>query len=99
MNVSDRGEALPEIQRRRDEPQVWFAVYTRHHHERTVASTLVTKGFEVFLPLYNAIQRWKDRKKIVSFPLFPCYLFAHFSLDRKVEVLRTQGVHWIVESS
>jgi transcription antitermination factor NusG len=99
MNVSDRGEAMPEIQPGREDQQRWFAVYTRHHHERTVAFALITKGFEVFLPQYNAIQRWKDRKKIVPFPLFPCYLFAYFSLNRKVEILRTQGVHWIVESS
>lgn len=29
----------------------WYALYTRHQHEKTVAEILTAKGFEVFLPL------------------------------------------------
>ena len=27
-------------------PGVWYAIYTRHHHEKTVAQILAYKGFE-----------------------------------------------------
>jgi transcription antitermination factor NusG len=52
----------------------------------------------VLLPLYRATHRWKDRKKILHLPVFPCYLFIRGDLDRKVEILKTPGVFWFVES-
>jgi len=60
----------------------WWAVYTRHQHEKVVADMLATKGFEVFLPLYESTRRWKDRRMVLSLPLFPCYLFVRGGLDR-----------------
>jgi transcription antitermination factor NusG len=74
----------------------WWALYTRHQHEKTVADMLTTKGFEVFLPLYESVRRWKDRKKMLSLPLFPCYVFVRGSLDRKLQVVSTPGVHMIL---
>jgi transcription antitermination factor NusG len=74
----------------------WYAVYTRHQHEKVVANHLRSKGFEVFLPLYTAGHQWKDRRKVLSLPLFPCYVFLHSSLRQRVEVLRTPGVHQFV---
>ena len=50
----------------------WWAVYTRHQHEKVVAEMLSAKGFDVFLPLYQSTRRWKDRSKVLSLPLFPC---------------------------
>jgi transcription antitermination factor NusG len=77
----------------------WYAVYTKHQHERVASDLLARKGFEVFLPLYRATHRWKDRNKVISLPVFPCYLFLRTLLDRKVEILRTPGVFWLVESA
>jgi transcription antitermination factor NusG len=79
-------------------PRPWCAVYTKHQHEKTASELLARKGFEVFLPLYRAARRWKDRTKIVSLPVFPCYLFLRTSFDRKSEILQTPGVFWLVES-
>ena len=59
---------------------------------------LEKKDFEVFLPLYRAVHKWKDRNQTVTLPLFPCYLFLRTDLARKVEILRTAGVLWMVES-
>src|SRR5262249_50272606 len=77
----------------------WFAVYTKHQHEKSAASLFEKKGIEHFLPLYRAIHRWKDRKQQVSLPLFPCYVFVKTELERKVEVLQTAGVRWFVENA
>jgi transcription antitermination factor NusG len=74
----------------------WWALYTRHQHEKTVADMLSTKGFEVFLPVYDSVRIWKDRKKTLSLPLFPCYMFVRGGLDRKLQIVTTPGVHMIL---
>ena len=76
----------------------WWAVYTRHQHEKTLAEMLSMKGFEVFLPLYESTRRWKDRKKVISLPLFPCYLFIRGHVKRKLQILTTPGVHMILHN-
>lgn len=74
----------------------WWAIYTRHQHEKVVADMLFAKKFEVFLPVYDSVRRWKDRKKLISLPLFPCYVFVKGGLDRKLQVVTTPGVHMIL---
>jgi transcription antitermination factor NusG len=78
------------------ESSAWWVLYTRHQHEKAVADILSSKGFEVFLPLYNSIRRWKDRKKMLSLPLFPCYVFVRGGFDRRLQVVTTPGVHMIL---
>jgi transcription antitermination factor NusG len=74
----------------------WWALYTRHQHEKVVAEMLSAKGFEVFLPLYDSIRRWKDRQKLISLPFFPCYVFVRGGLHRRLQVVTTPGVHMIL---
>lgn len=74
----------------------WCAVYTRHQHEKGVAGTLSAKGFEVLLPLYNSVRRWKDRNKVIALPLFPCYVLVRGAVTRRLEVLTTPGVHMLL---
>ncbi|MGA2170695.1 MAG: UpxY family transcription antiterminator [Terracidiphilus sp.] len=80
----------------RCEDSAWWALYTRHQHEKTVAEMLSAKGFEVFLPLYDSMRRWKDRRKLLSLPLFPCYVFVRGGLNRRLQVVTTPGVHMIL---
>jgi transcription antitermination factor NusG len=74
----------------------WWAVYTRHQHEKVVAGMLSAKGFEVFLPLYESTRRWKDRSKVLMLPLFPCYLFLRGEHHRRLQAVTTPGVHMIL---
>lgn len=76
----------------------WFAVYTRHQHERKVASRLVEQQFETFFPTYVELHRWKDRRKEVSMPLFPGYVFFRGTLENRVQILSVPGVHFIVSA-
>jgi len=76
--------------------EAWYALYTRHQHEKNVVRALTGKGFEVFLPLYTAIHRWKDRDKRLSVPLFPCYVFLQNPTQRWQSILATPGVHSVV---
>ena len=78
------------------EDSAWWALYTRHQHEKAVAEMLSAKGFEVFLPLYDSVRRWNDRKKLISLPLFPCYVFVRGGLNRRLQVVTTPGVHMIL---
>lgn len=77
----------------------WYAVYTKHQHEKSAASLLERKDFEVFLPVYRTVHRWQDRNQLLILPLFPCYVFLRGGLDRKLDVLRTAGVRWFVENA
>ncbi len=74
----------------------WWVLYTRHQHEKTVAEMLSAKGFEVFLPLYESMRRWKDRSKMLTLPLFPCYVFVRGGIQRRLQVVTTPGVHMIL---
>jgi transcription antitermination factor NusG len=78
---------------------VWYAVHTRHQHEKLVARTLANKGFEVFLPLYTEARQWRDRTKMVELPLFSCYVFLRGDLDRRLAIVTTPGVHGMVVSA
>lgn len=74
----------------------WYALYTRHQHEKCVHQVLTGKGIESFLPLYTTAHQWKDRVKRVSLPLFPCYVFVRGPLVHWLPVLSTPGVHSVV---
>jgi transcription antitermination factor NusG len=74
----------------------WWVLYTRHQHEKAVAEMLSAKDFEVFLPLYESVRRWKDRKKLLTLPLFPCYVFVKGGQDRRLQVVTTPGIHTIL---
>jgi transcription antitermination factor NusG len=74
----------------------WYAVHTRHQHEKTVAQILESKGYEIFLPVYATRRKWQDRIKQLSLPLFPCYIFVREGLERWLQILTTPGVCSIV---
>lgn len=74
----------------------WHALYLRHQHEKAAADILSTKGFQVFLPTYHTVHRWKDRNKQLTLPLFPGYLFFADGLDRRLQIVTTPGVCAIV---
>ena len=81
-----------------EEDRSWWALYTRHQHEKAVAQNIASKGFEVFLPLYESVRRWKDRNKTLSLPLFPCYVFIRGGLRRRSLVVTTPGVHMVLRN-
>ncbi len=70
----------------------WYALRTRSRHEKRAQEQLAARGIEPFLPLVERWRQWKDRRKLVSFPLFPGYCFARFPLSQRVAVLASHGV-------
>jgi transcription antitermination factor NusG len=87
---------LETMETRSETGAVWCAVYTRHQHEKSVSEMLQAKGFEVFLPLYESMRKWKDRRKLLSLPLFPGYVFVRGVPERRLPILATPGVHMII---
>jgi transcription antitermination factor NusG len=87
---------LKAICEERESDRAWWALYTRHQHEKVVAQNLSNKGFDVFLPLYESTRRWKDRTKSLWLPLFPCYVFLRGGLTRRSLVVTTPGVHMVL---
>lgn len=90
-----RMDRFLSMESRQDNPG-WYALYTRHQHEKTVARLLSDKGFEIFLPIQTVARRWKDRTKELSLPLFPCYIFLWGTLKRRLEIVTTPGFHSFV---
>lgn len=77
------------------EPQ-WYAAYTSANHEKRVAAQLGQRSVEHFLPLYDSVRRWKDRRVQLQLPLFPGYVFVHLALRDRLQVLQIPGVAKIV---
>jgi transcription antitermination factor NusG len=77
----------------------WYAAYTRANHERRVADQLAARGVENFLPQYESVRKWKDRKVRLQLPLFPGYVFVHLALQSRLQVLQVPGVAWLVSFS
>jgi transcription antitermination factor NusG len=69
----------------------WYALYVRSRHEFTVRKELQRKGIVTFLPSVTKLSQWKDRKKQVEFPLFPCYLFVCVAPEEFAPAIQTPG--------
>ena len=74
----------------------WYALQIRPRYEKAIASTLLSKGYEGFLPLYTQRSRWSDRIKEVQLPLFSGYLFCRFDVNKRLPILVTPGVIRVV---
>lgn len=75
---------------------LWYAAYTSANHEKRVAEQLAQKGIENFLPLYESVRRWKDRRVRLRLPLFPGYVFVRLPLSEKLKVLQVSGLARLV---
>ena len=70
----------------------WYAAYTCANHERRVAEHFGIRSIEHFLPQYESVRKWKDRKVRLALPLFPGYIFVHLALPNRLRVLEVPGV-------
>jgi transcription antitermination factor NusG len=70
----------------------WFAAFTLCHHENRVARQLQERDVEYFLPTYEKVSQWRDRRVKLKQPLFPGYLFVRVSAVQRKEVLCAPGV-------
>ena len=74
----------------------WYAAYTSANHEKRVAQQLTWRSVEHFLPVYESVRRWKDRRVRLQLPLFPGYVFVRLALRDRLRVLAVPGVARLV---
>ena len=70
----------------------WYAAYTCANHEKRVREQLEQRSVESFLPIYETVRRWKDRRMRLQLPLFPGYLFVRIAAIDRLRVLQIPGV-------
>ena len=78
----------------------WYVIRVRSQSERLVQVGLHNKHFEVLNPTYQALSIRKDRRKVLSKPIFKGYMFFRALLDSEshLEVLKTPGVVEILQN-
>jgi transcription termination/antitermination protein NusG len=74
----------------------WFALFIRTRWESSTESVLRNKGFETFLPTYNAKSLRNGRLKDSFRVLFPGYVFCRFDIHNRLPILVTPGVISVV---
>jgi transcription antitermination factor NusG len=74
----------------------WYAVQTWANHEKRVFEQLEQRTVEAYLPLYESVRRWKDRRVKLELPLFPGYVFVRLALRDRLRVLQTPSVARLV---
>lgn len=70
----------------------WYAVYTSSRAEKKVKERLEQAGIDCYLPLRTEYRMWSSRRKKVSVPLIPGYIFVHVGTEQFIEVLNIPGV-------
>jgi len=79
----------------------WYVIRVRSQSERLVQVGLHKKKFGVLNPTYQALSIRKDRRKLLSKPIFKGYMFLRALLDSEshLEVLKTPGVIEVLQNS
>lgn len=70
----------------------WRVFYTASRSEKKCEERLQQRYIDVFLPKYEVVRQWKDRKKKVLEPLFRNYIFAQVNEKERLQVLETPGI-------
>lgn len=65
----------------------WFALLVKPHKEKVVENNLTKCGFDNYLPLKQEWHKWSDRRKLVSIPLIPSYIFVNIENQQVYDVL------------
>jgi transcription antitermination factor NusG len=70
----------------------WYVAYTSANHEKRVTEQFLQRSVDHFLPLYESVRRWKDRRVTLQLPLFPGYIFVRLALCDRLKILQVPGV-------
>tara|TARA_X000000950_G_scaffold237953_1_gene289786 strand:+ start:484 stop:981 length:498 start_codon:yes stop_codon:yes gene_type:complete len=70
----------------------WHVLYTKPRHEVKALERLVQNGFDVYCPMKTTLKQWSDRKKKVSEPLLPSYIFIKTTEKKRANPLTDPSV-------
>ncbi len=74
----------------------WYALKVRTRSEELAGSILASRGFTTYVPVTRENKQFVDRRRMVSVPAFPGYVFCRFDIHRKAPVLSSPSVEYIV---
>ena len=70
----------------------WYALAVKPRHDKAVARSLESKGFQTFVPLYRKRNQYAARYKDSDLPLFPGYVFCRFDALIRLPIITTPGI-------
>ncbi len=72
---------------------LWYVLHTKSRFENVVNDGLINKSMEAFLPKVQVRSKRRDRKAMITVPLFPGYLFVKTDLSphNHLEIVKTTG--------
>jgi len=71
----------------------WYIIYTKPRQEKNIYKQLLDNQIESFFPQYKTLRQWHDRKKLVTRPLFPNYIFVFINTGKEfINILKINGV-------
>jgi transcription antitermination factor NusG len=74
------------------ENKKWFAVHTKPRFEKRVTEFLTRKKIENYCPINKVLRQWSDRRKLVSEPLFPYFVFVKITESELSSLKQIEGV-------
>jgi transcription antitermination factor NusG len=80
----------------KDASMQWFALAVKPRHDKAVARSLESKGFQTFVPLFRRRRHYSERYKDSELPLFPGYVFCRFNAMFRLPVVITPGITQIL---
>lgn len=81
-----------------DSTHPWYALKVKTRSEACVGDLLRQKDYETFVPSYIESRQYSDRIKKVEAALFPGYVFCRFDAERRLPVLTTPGVEYVLST-
>ena len=82
----------------------WHVVWTHSHCEQLVCDQLMARGFHPFLPRMGAWSTRAGRRRLISVPMFPGYVFLNDAIDKAAHVearvpeAEIQAIRQVVDS-
>jgi transcription antitermination factor NusG len=70
----------------------WHVAQTRSRHEKCVDAQLSRNSIESYLPLFDSVRKWRDRRTRLQLPLFSGYVFVRIPWRERLRVLKIPGV-------
>jgi transcription antitermination factor NusG len=70
----------------------WYVLFVRSNQEKRVAHRLAGLDVEHYLPCFESLRQWKDRRVRLAAPLFPGYVFVRLPLLERAKVLTLPNV-------
>ncbi|MDA9817569.1 UpxY family transcription antiterminator [Flavobacteriaceae bacterium] len=70
----------------------WFVLYTKPNQEIKIAEQLKEIGVSSYCPTVTVVKQYSDRKKKITKPLMPSYVFVFIEEERRSDVFSVFGI-------